>query len=44
MIMQSDCLLIAAPTKAGEDFMKQVKVGWFTFYCINQQRDGETQT
>jgi hypothetical protein len=38
MVMQSDFLLIAAPTKAGEDFMKQVKLVGLPFVALTNNK------
>jgi hypothetical protein len=37
-VMQSDLLLIAAPTKAGEDFMKQIKLGGYPFIALTNNK------
>lgn len=36
--MQSDLLLIAAPIKAGEDFMKQVKLVGLPFIALTNNK------
>lgn len=36
--MQSDCLLIAAPTKAGEDFIKQVELVGLPYMALTNNK------